>query len=304
MLARFDRDVFAAESRSGALAGRQQFGAARSSAGRGQRARCTTASSVCASAGADVVLINPQYAPKVITKHDVDGMVDLIDLTAKETNVDLFERFAVMRYWRLTEDIPFSTFISPDELHMNDWSYGCVAKLLAGAIQEAATRVDGDRHRRARPAAKSVHTAFSAVSTSSIRSSGCSSPHDSRTMPSLMPSSARCCGLQPLVRRRRRMGDQALGVAEIVGDAHDLERVLERERALLAAATSNATSVEPPRICFCDDRGLRMVRPAGIDQPRHLRMLGERVRDLAGGVGLRAHAHRQRLQALEHAPRR
>jgi hypothetical protein len=88
----------------------------------------------------DVVLINPQYAPKVITKHDVDGMVDLIHVTAKEANVDLFERFAVMRYWRLTEDLPFSTFISPDELHMNDWSYGCIAKLLAGAIQEAATR--------------------------------------------------------------------------------------------------------------------------------------------------------------------
>jgi acyl-CoA thioesterase-1 len=88
----------------------------------------------------DVVLINPQYAPKVIVKHDVDGMVDLIHLTAKEANVDLFERFAVMRYWRLTEDIPFSTFISADELHMNDWSYGCIAKLLAGAIQEAATR--------------------------------------------------------------------------------------------------------------------------------------------------------------------
>ena len=90
--------------------------------------------------GMDVVLINPQYAPKVITKHDVDGMVDLIHLTAKEANVDLFERFAVMRYWRLTEDLPFSTFISPDELHMNDWSYGCIARLLAHAIQEAATR--------------------------------------------------------------------------------------------------------------------------------------------------------------------
>lgn len=88
----------------------------------------------------DVVLINPQYAPKVLNKHDVDGMVDLIHIAAKEANVDLFERFAVMRYWRLTEDIPFSTFISPDELHMNDWSYGCIAKLLAGAIQEAATR--------------------------------------------------------------------------------------------------------------------------------------------------------------------
>ena len=91
-------------------------------------------------AGIDVVLINPQYAPKVFTRHDVDGMVDLIHVTAKEANVDLFERFAVMRYWRLTEDLPFSTFISPDELHMNDWSYGCIAKLMAGAIHEAAAR--------------------------------------------------------------------------------------------------------------------------------------------------------------------
>jgi lysophospholipase L1-like esterase len=92
------------------------------------------------AAGTDVILINPQYSPKVITKHDVDGMVDLIDLTAKRENVDLFQRFAVMRYWRLTENLPFSTFVSPDELHMNDWGYGCWAKLLAGSIYEAATR--------------------------------------------------------------------------------------------------------------------------------------------------------------------
>jgi len=31
-------------------------------------------------------------------------------------------------------------FLSPDELHMNDWSYGCFAKLLADTIVEAATR--------------------------------------------------------------------------------------------------------------------------------------------------------------------
>ena len=92
------------------------------------------------AAGADVILMNPQYAPKVIAKRDVEKMVDLIDATARETHVDLFQRFALMRYWRLTEDIPFSTFVSPDELHMNDWSYGCVAKLLADAIVEATTR--------------------------------------------------------------------------------------------------------------------------------------------------------------------
>jgi hypothetical protein len=36
--------------------------------------------------------------------------------------------------------MPFDAFISPDQLHMNDWSYACVAKLLGAAIAEAATR--------------------------------------------------------------------------------------------------------------------------------------------------------------------
>ena len=45
-----------------------------------------------------------------------------------------------MRYWHETDGIPFETFLSSDELHMNDWSYGCIAKLLAAAIAEAATR--------------------------------------------------------------------------------------------------------------------------------------------------------------------
>ncbi len=90
--------------------------------------------------GADIILMNPQYAPKVNAKADAEHMVDLISQTAKEAHVDLFERFAVMRYWHLTENIPFKTFVSDDDLHMNDWSYGCVAKLLASAIAEAATR--------------------------------------------------------------------------------------------------------------------------------------------------------------------
>jgi acyl-CoA thioesterase I len=90
--------------------------------------------------GADVILIDPQFAPKVNAKRDVAVMVDMIARAAKVANVDVFHRFAVMRYWRETAAIPFDTFISSDELHMNDWSYGCVAKLLAGSIADAATR--------------------------------------------------------------------------------------------------------------------------------------------------------------------
>src|SRR6185437_4440339 len=92
------------------------------------------------AAGIDVVLMNPQYAPKVIAKSESDQMVDMIDAAARKNHVDLFQRFAVMRYWRLTEDFPFNAFVSPDELHMNDWSYGCTAKLLAVAIADAASR--------------------------------------------------------------------------------------------------------------------------------------------------------------------
>jgi acyl-CoA thioesterase I len=90
--------------------------------------------------GADVVLIDPQFAPKVIAKADAEDMVNLISAEAKRGNVDLFPRFALMREWRDRDGIPFESFLSPDLLHMNDWSYACIAKLLAASISEAATR--------------------------------------------------------------------------------------------------------------------------------------------------------------------
>jgi len=90
--------------------------------------------------GADVVLIDPQYAPKVLAKAETAGMVEQIALAAKEENVDLFRRFAVMRNWYEVQHLPFDVFVSPDGLHMDDWGYACVAKLLATGIGEAATR--------------------------------------------------------------------------------------------------------------------------------------------------------------------
>jgi lysophospholipase L1-like esterase len=91
-------------------------------------------------AGTDVVLIDMQFVPRVLAKPETQGMEDQIALSAKEQSVDLFRRFALMRNWHEVQHIPFETFVSPDELHMNDWSYACVAKLLAVAIAEAATR--------------------------------------------------------------------------------------------------------------------------------------------------------------------
>jgi acyl-CoA thioesterase I len=90
--------------------------------------------------GADVVLIDPQFAPKVIVKAGVASTVELIATTAKEEDVDLFPRFNVMKHWSEVDHIAFETFVSPDGLHMNDWGYACMAKGLGMAIAEAAQR--------------------------------------------------------------------------------------------------------------------------------------------------------------------
>jgi len=89
--------------------------------------------------GADVVLIDPQFAPKVIAQPEIEDMVELISNAAKQENVGLFHRFALMRHWYEVDGIPFEAFLSSDGLHMNDWSYRCFAKALADAIADAAT---------------------------------------------------------------------------------------------------------------------------------------------------------------------
>ena len=88
----------------------------------------------------DVVLIDPQFAPKVLARPDADSMVGVIATTSTNRGVDLFPRFAVMREWHEAGAIPFEAFLSPDLLHMNDWGYACLAKLLGAAMAEAATR--------------------------------------------------------------------------------------------------------------------------------------------------------------------
>ena len=90
--------------------------------------------------GADVVLIDPQYAPMVLLKAEIHGMIEMLATTAKQENIGLFQRFKMMGRWYQDEARPFDAFVAKDGLHMNDWGYGCLAKSLGAAIAEAATR--------------------------------------------------------------------------------------------------------------------------------------------------------------------
>ncbi len=90
--------------------------------------------------GADVVLIDPQFAPRVNAKPDAGHMVEFISAIAKQEDISLFRRYDVMKRWSEVDHMPFDVFVAADGLHMNDWSYACMAKGLGLAIAEAAQR--------------------------------------------------------------------------------------------------------------------------------------------------------------------
>jgi acyl-CoA thioesterase-1 len=88
------------------------------------------------AAGADLIVMDPQYAPKVLIHKQADELVDLIGSRALVAGAGLFRRFRLMRFWH-GQQLGFDHFLSPDQLHMNDWSYGCLANALAVAIVRA-----------------------------------------------------------------------------------------------------------------------------------------------------------------------
>lgn len=91
-------------------------------------------------AGADVLLIDPQFAPSVNAKPAVSDMVGLIAYVAKQTHVPLFRRYVAMRHWHEDQAIAIDRFITADGLHMNDWGYSCFARLLADNIVATVSR--------------------------------------------------------------------------------------------------------------------------------------------------------------------
>src|SRR5262249_44564376 len=90
--------------------------------------------------GADVVLIDPQYAPSAIAKPNIDDMVSLTATVEKAEHVGLLPRSDLMRNWYQSDHLPFETFVSPEGLHRTDGAYARPAKALGVPIAEAATR--------------------------------------------------------------------------------------------------------------------------------------------------------------------
>ncbi|MBR0719252.1 SGNH/GDSL hydrolase family protein [Bradyrhizobium liaoningense] len=87
------------------------------------------------AAGSDIVLVDPQYSPRVNERREsASKMINLLGKVAELRHVGVFPRFEVMRDWHEKQAIPVETFVIEDGLHMNDWGYACFAQILGDDI--------------------------------------------------------------------------------------------------------------------------------------------------------------------------
>ena len=82
----------------------------------------------------DVVLMDLQYARRVLARPAWDEMERVIGKIAHSNRVGLFRRFEIMEEWDHTQQLAPAAMIGPDGLHMTDASYGCLATELAEAL--------------------------------------------------------------------------------------------------------------------------------------------------------------------------
>ena len=86
----------------------------------------------------DVILMGPQYAPRVLGRPRLQAIVDTLAAVGNDLQVAVFQRFAVMRYWVTHGQYTIEDLITSDQLHMTDTSYHCIARLLADSLVSAA----------------------------------------------------------------------------------------------------------------------------------------------------------------------
>jgi lysophospholipase L1-like esterase len=94
------------------------------------------------AAGADLVLVDPQYSPRVNERAEsASQMVKLLGKIAELRHVGIFPRFEVMREWHEKQAIPIDNFVIADGLHMSDWGYACFAQLLGDDVIKSVGQV-------------------------------------------------------------------------------------------------------------------------------------------------------------------
>jgi hypothetical protein len=87
-------------------------------------------------AGADVVLVNPQYSPRTESMISASPYLDNIRVVATEHDVPLFDRFTLMKAWSEAGDFDLFTAVHGAELAKR--VHNCLGRALSQFILAAA----------------------------------------------------------------------------------------------------------------------------------------------------------------------
>lgn len=87
-------------------------------------------------AGIDVILVDMQFYPRSERVAVYGDYLKAMRTVARNENIPLFGRFAIMKHLLKSGQYTSSQLLAPDNFHLNDLSYGCLADLLADSIEE------------------------------------------------------------------------------------------------------------------------------------------------------------------------
>ena len=88
------------------------------------------------NAGADVVLINPQYSPRTETMISAPPYLDSLRVVAQQHDIPLFDRFGIMHYWNDSGD--FDLFSTSHGLELAKRVHACLGRALSKFVIGAA----------------------------------------------------------------------------------------------------------------------------------------------------------------------
>jgi lysophospholipase L1-like esterase len=89
-----------------------------------------------AAGGADAILMNMQYSPRIESMLNISSYADVMHWAAHERGAVLFDRLAIMHYW--TDAGIFDLFAATKDYAMARRVHDCIGRALASQIINAA----------------------------------------------------------------------------------------------------------------------------------------------------------------------
>ena len=88
------------------------------------------------NAGIDVILVDMQYYPRSERVAVYKDYLKVMRDVAEAAKIPLFRRHSVMRHLLASGQYTSAELLAPDNFHLNDLSYGCLARLIAEGIAD------------------------------------------------------------------------------------------------------------------------------------------------------------------------